>query len=163
MIEWRVWAKMFIMMLLLESILTYKIHKNINHEKRLMYDSLPPPPPSWTLRFQHKTLLIYWKNQSIFLRIHEAILRKLFLFWKMQKQNNQPIDIRRSKRFFQCLISRSMEFTSIGRSSIKKIFFLSTIFWYILNMRYEDCYYKQCYIFYHEIWITCWTLWIRWK
>ncbi|KAK9221310.1 hypothetical protein WN944_009736 [Citrus x changshan-huyou] len=43
----------------------------------------------------------------------EKALRDLFSFWKIQERNNQPIDIGRPKRFFQCISSGSNGIHSI--------------------------------------------------
>ena len=39
-----------------------------------------------------------------------------FFFWKIQEWNNLPIDIRKAKRVFQCIISRSNCISSINGS-----------------------------------------------
>ncbi|KAJ6297445.1 hypothetical protein OIU78_023065 [Salix suchowensis] len=74
-----------------------------------LFSNLVPPPPRTPVRFGHDTFfLLLGEPPSTFFLIRETALGDLFFpFWKIQERNNQPIDIGRSKGFFQCIISGS--------------------------------------------------------
>ena len=109
---------------------------------RIPLFSEPVPPPSRApVRFRHDTLFSYWENPSTLFWIQETALRDLFSFWKIQERNNQPIDIGRPKRFFQCIISGSNEIHRYRKKPCQiEIFSFDHLS--IVNTIYKDRYYK---------------------
>ncbi|KAG5606275.1 hypothetical protein H5410_027767 [Solanum commersonii] len=93
------------------------------------------------VRFRHATLFSYWENPSTLFRNQEKTLGDLFSFGKIQERNNQPIDIGRPNRFFQCIISRSNGIHRYRKKPYQiEIFSFDHIL--IVNTIYKDRYYK---------------------
>ena len=93
-------------------------------------------------------------SPSTLFRIQEKALKDLFSFWNIQERNNQPIDIGRAKRVFQCIISRSSEIHGYRKKSCQ-IDIFSFDHLSIVNMIYKNHYYKQYYTPDREISIAC--------
>ncbi|GMY39420.1 translation initiation factor 1 [Fagus crenata] len=85
--------------------------------------------------------LVIGRAQVLFFGSRKRLSEIFFSFWKIQERNNQPIDIGRAKRVFQCIISGSNEIHRYRKKSCQiEILYFDHLS--IVNTIYKDHYYK---------------------